>query len=241
MTYKQFADYIRLKTRTNSTTLSDANIMLLANMFIDEFAKDIVKVDEDYFGMPQTTDLVLNQREYPLPADLLNRIKYVEAKLDGTNWLTLDELDILSYRGTTDETTIASSFTNTKGGAKYDLFRGSLWLYSGSVIAVSGGLKLWAFSWPARITDLSLTTDMSIDPSTTSHGFPRAFHKLLADRVIIEWKEVGDRPIPLTEREQNFGNYYTLALDSIRNPNLSRVIVAREADSTQTWNNGFDL
>lgn len=240
MTYKEFGDYIRFKTRTNSTTFTDANLMLIANMFIDEFAKDIVKVNEDYFGMPQTTDLELNQREYPLPADLLNQIKFVEAKLDGTNWIPLEELDLLTYRGNTDETTITSVFSNARASAKYDLFRGSLWLYSGPVTAVSGGIKLWAFSWPAPITSLSSTTEMDIDPSTTSHGFPRSFHKLLADRVIIEWKETGDKQIPLTEREQNFGSFYTLAISSIRNPNLSRVIVAKPASNAQTGDNGFN-
>lgn len=241
MTYKQFADYVRLKTRTNSTTLTDANLMLIANIFIDEFAKDIVKVNEDYFGSPETTDLVANQREYPLPADKLNQIKYVEAKLDGTNWITLDELDLLQYRGTTDEAAIVSAFANTKGLAKYDLFRESLWLYSGTITSVSGGLKLWTFSWPAKITDLTSTTDMSVDPSTTSHGFPRAFHKLLADRVIIEWKELGDKPIPLTEREQNFATYYGLSIQSIRNPNLSRVVVPNNLTTSQTFDDGFDL
>lgn len=240
MTYAEYANYIRLKTRTNSTTFTDANIMLVSNIFIDEFAKDILRVNEDYFGMPQTTSLVANQREYPLPADLLNQIKFVEAKLDGTNWIPLTELDLLSYRGTTGEDAILSAFSNSAGSAKYDLFRGSLWLYSGAVIDVAGGLKLWAFSWPAHITDLTLTTDMSIDPSTTTHGFPRAFHKLLATRVIIEWKELGDKPVPLTGSELTFGSEYRNTVDSMRNPNLSRVIVARQPSSRQTGDNGFD-
>jgi hypothetical protein len=240
MTQQEYANYIRLKTRTNSTTFTDANIMLVSNIFIDEFAKDILKVNEDYFGMPQTTDLVVNQREYPLPADLLNQIKFVEAKLDGVNWITLSELDLLNYRGTTGEDAIVGAFSNSQGSAKYDLFRGSLWLYSGAIIDVTGGLKLWAFSWPAHLTSLGGTTDMSIDPTTTTHGFPRAFHKLLATRVIIEWKELADRPIPLTGSEMTFAGDYQNAINSIRNPNLSRVIVARTPSSAQTGDNGFN-
>jgi hypothetical protein len=240
MSPKDMADYIRFRTKTSSATFTDTQIKLLLGIYIDEFAKEIIKVNEDYFGMPQTTDLVANQREYPLPVDNLNQIKFVEAKLDGTTWIPLNALDLNTYKRATDESTIISLFSNEKDKAAYDIFRGSLWLYSGTISNVTDGLKLWSFSWPAHITDLSSETDISADPNTTGHGFPRAFHKLLCDRVVIEYKEAGEKPIPLNEREQNFQIFFRQALISISDMDLSDSITPVLPPASDRGNDGAD-
>ena len=224
MTPAQLTSYVRLKTKTNSTTFPDANILLLANMFIDDFAKEIIKVNEDYFGMPQTTNLVEDQREYSLPCELLNQIKFVEAKLDGTNWVALSELDLTTYHRPTNESEIVANFANGEGQAFFDIFRNSLWIYSGTIIDVEAGLKLWSLDFPAHLDDLTSTTDMSVDPSTTTHGFPRAFHELLCRRIVIEKKELGDKPIALTTHEQKFDTDFYRAIDSLRPANLDRAV-----------------
>ena len=207
---------------------------------MDYLAQRIIQVDEDYFGTPQTATLKANEREYPLPTDLLNKIKYVEAKLDGSNWITLSEFDILTYKRTTDEATIVSLFSNEQNRAFYDIFRGSIWIYSGTIIEVEQGLKLWSFSWPAWITDLSSEVGLEIDPSTTSHGFPRAFHKILCDLVVIDVKNQGDQPITLTEQEKNIEYNITLALNSISNQNLSREVVPNLPPASDRGDEGFD-
>lgn len=241
MTPKKFADYVRLKTKTNSTTFTDTNLLLLANIFKDDMAKEIIKTNEDYFGTPQTTDLVADQREYPMPVETLNSMKYLEAKLDGTNWLHLNELDLNSYSRTTDESAITTNFSNNLDECFHDIFRGSLWIYSGTITNVTGGLKLWSFDWPADISDLSDDTDdMSKDPSTTTHGFPRAFHELLARRVIIEKKNMGDKPIPLTEHEQKFDYDFQQALDSLRPANLDRAVTGALPDKDDVGDDGYD-
>lgn len=240
MTPLQIATYIRTRTKTNSTTLPDADLILMLGVHMDFLAQRILKIDEDYFGMPQTTDLVLNQREYPLPADLLNKIKFVEVKLDGTNWIPMQEFDILTYKRTTDEATIIENFANEENRAFYDIFRGSLWIYSGAIAAVVGGIKLWAFSWPTWISDLSLATDLSIDPSTVTHGFPRALHKVLCDLVVIDFKSQGDTPIPLTESEKNIEYHIQLGLDAISNANESRIVVPSLPPSSDRGDEGFD-
>lgn len=240
MTPAQIATYIRTRTKTNSTTLPDATLTLMLGVRMDYLAMRILKVDEDYFGMPETTDLVLNQREYPLPADILNKIKYVEAKLDGSKWIPLNEFDILAYKRSTDEATILEQFANEENQAFYDIFRGSLWIYSGAITAVTGGLKLWSFSWPTWISNLASTTDISIDPSTTSHGFPRALHKVLCDLVVVDWKSQSDKPIPLTEFEKNIEIDIQLALDSISDSNKSRIITPVLPDPVDRGNEGFD-
>jgi hypothetical protein len=86
MTPLAFTQYIRKQTHTNPTTFVDADILLYAGVGMDKISSRICDFDEDYFGAPQTEDLVNNQREYPFPTDMLNHIKKVEAKLDNVNY-----------------------------------------------------------------------------------------------------------------------------------------------------------
>lgn len=240
MTPAQLTSYVRLKTKTSATTFTDANIMLLANIFIDDFATRVIKVNEDYFGTPQTTGLVADQREYPQPVETLNQIKYVEAKLDATNFIHLDELDLNSYERATTESVITSLYSNNEGEAFYDLFRGSLWIYSGTITTVAAGLKIWSFDWPAHITDLTSTTDMSKDPSTTTHGFPRALHELLCRRIVIEHKEMSDKPIALTTSEQKFAMDLDDVLDSMQPASLDRETVGKMPGPNEEGDSGYN-
>lgn len=243
MTGTQFAQLIRLYTRTNSTTLPDSEIVIRGNVIKDDFAKEIAKADEDLFGVPATRDLVASSltdstaREYTLPEDYL-KIKRVEAKLNGTDWVEMDEFDLTEFHRTTNESEILNTFTNSEGGAFFDVFRKSLWLYSGTITATTGGLKLWYIAYPADILagDLSGTTDLSIDPTTITAGIPRQFHELWARKLSIDWKSNREKPIPLTERELNFDKDFEKAMSSMRNPNLDRELAGVLPDDTALQN-----
>ena len=225
MTYAQFAAIVRFYTQTDSASFTDAEILLLANPFKDSFAEEISKRDEDFFGMRFTRNLEADRREYATPDETI-RIKYVEALLDGSTQQHLDEFDLNSYRRPTSESEIRLNFS---GGIapKYDIFRRSLWIYSGdAIISVTNGLIFWAIIYPEDLSDLTLTTDMSADPTTTSHGLPRPFHELLARRVSIAWKTSQNRKKALSEKELLFETDFKKALDSITNTNLDRVHTA---------------
>lgn len=226
MTPARFATLVRFYTGTNSTTFTDAEILALANTFKDEIAAEIAERNEDYFGMWYYRDLVADQREYSLPDEVLNAIKYTEAKLDGSNWARLVEFDLNSYEKPTDEDSIRLYFTDKE--AMFEMFRRSLFIYSGDAItAVTEGLKLYAIIYPADISDLTeASTDMSVDPTTTSHGFPRQFHELLARRVSIAYKSSKDKPIPLSEKEKAYEDDLKAALDAITGGNLDRAVIA---------------
>lgn len=235
MTPAQFASYVRKLTRCNATTFPDADILLFANIEKDELAPKIVDVDEDFFGVPQTFDLVEDQREYPLPDELLKSFKFVEAKLDETNWIRLKEFDLIGFDLTTDEDTIVANFGNEKDKAFFDLFRKSLWIYSGSITNVTGGLKIWSFDYPADLTSLAGSTDMSVDPSTTSAGIPRQLHKIWALRVSRAYKENREKPIPLSQQELNLDFLEQQALKGLRNTNLNRAF-----EATVPYNDGSE-
>jgi hypothetical protein len=225
MSPAQFATLIRYYTGTNSTTFTDAEILVLANVFKDDIAKEIAKKNEDYFGMKFVRNLQAGIRSYGMPDEVLNNIKYVEAKLDGTAQKRLYEIDLTEYKRATDEATIREQFANREPA--FDIFARAIWIFSGeAIIDVEDGLILWAIIFPADITNLASTIDMATDPSDTSHGFPRQFHELLARRVSIAYKTAQDRPIPLSEKEKLYEYDLGNALSAISGMNLDRSVNA---------------
>lgn len=202
MTGKGFAALIRKYTRTNSTTLTDSDIVVYANAVKDDIADEIMAADEHYFEVPSYIDLEAGKREYPLPDDNLS-IARVEAKLDGTNFIKLKHFEAGQYSRTTDESTLIGNFENVAGRAFYDIVRRSIFIYSGTISTVASGLKLVNSIYPQDITEstLKLTTDMSIDPSPTQFALPRALHELWARRISIKYKSNREKPLPLTESE----------------------------------------
>ncbi len=234
----EFATYVRYKTRTNSTTFTDAEILALMKIRQDEIARAILEVDEDILLIPQTTSLVGNQRSYAYPSDFLSRIKRVEAKLDGTNWLKLSHMDMTQFGYALTESNIVSYYSNVAGSCFYDVYRQALYLMTGAIIDVTDGMKIWVSTYPAEITDLSATTDLSVDPSTTTHGIPRQLHEIWARGVIIDYKESREKPIPLSEREQKYEYDKMKAIYALRNQDLDREVIGHLPDPNTRGDNG---
>ena len=244
----EFATYVRYKTRTNSTTFENADILALMKFRQDELAQAVLKADEDILLIPQITDLVADQRDYPQPQDLLSRIKRVEAKLDESNYIPLIEIDITQVGvAISSESDITSVFNNSQfhkksnpTGARFDILRKSLKIYSGTITAVTDGLKIWVNTWPTAIGDLSATDDMSQDPSTTTHGIPRALHEIWARGVIIDYKESRQKPIPLNERELKYEFDKERAVETLRHGNLNREVIGFLPPASERGNEGAD-
>lgn len=225
MKFSDFASYIRFKTHTDVVTFSDTNIKLLANIFKDEMAVRILGANENYFGLPMVTNLVADQREYPLDITVAGQFKFIDIQLDGTNWSRIYETDFNLENFAIQETNIRAAMTGRK--PEFALFRGSLWILSDTaIINVTNGLKIWAFIWPADFTDLTSSTEMATAPSSTTHGWPRQFQELLARKVIVAYKESRDKPIPLTESERSWEKDFLDMLDGIQHPNLDRSVLA---------------
>lgn len=247
MTPAEFATYVRLKTKTNSTTFTDVDIKALMKVRQDEIAEAILKVDEDILLVPQYTTLVADQRDYDMPSDILSRIKRVEAKLDGTSWVPLTEIDITSidYPIVT-EANITDVFNNNQlsegnpEGARFDIIRKSLVIYSGTIVGVVDGLRCWCDTYPAAITNLASTIDMADDPSPTTHGIPRSMHRIWAKGVIIDYKESQAKPIPLTEREKAYELDLQKAIETLKHGNLDREIIGELPPSSHRGNEGYD-
>lgn len=201
-----FAAYIRKQTKTNSTTLPDADIVTYANVVKDDLAADIAaNVDEHYFDMELTRDLEVGIRNYTFANDILKHMSHAEAQLDGSKWSPLLEADNSQF----DETAILqnASIKELYTGKKPEfLIRGREFviLSGDDIIAVTNGLKMIAEIYPEDITAAMLASgnDLSVPSSDTTHSLPRQVHKHWATKVIIEYKESRDKPIPLTKKEQ---------------------------------------
>src|SRR3990167_2854490 len=236
MTPAQASAYIRLKTRTNSTTFTDADILTLWNVVKNEVCQRALETDEDIFLVPTYMDLVASTttREYPLNSNILSRIKRVEAELDGSNWLKLSNFDLTDHdKPVTTEANITYYFSNEEGNAFYDIMRKSIWIYSGTISAVTDGLRIWVNTWPADETDMTDTTDMAADPSSTTHGVPRELHKVIAKGVIIEWKESREKPIPLTESEVKWEFDLEKSIQTLKKADYDREIQGDLPDRDQ--------
>lgn len=230
MTGTTFAAYIRYLTKTNSATLTDANLLMLANIEQAALAEDIASnVDEGYFIMEDVRNLEADTRKYVYPVDLLKSLKYIAAKLDGSNWSYLREIDFGYIEGRNlplmEEAQIQNEFANKE--PKY-LFHGTeLMLLTGSaMVAVTGGLKIVSEVYPEALDsdDLSGSVLLSIPSATTAVRLPLAAYKPLAKMVSIAYKTSKDKPLPLTEDEKLLPvdklNLYT----KLRGRNAVRVI-----------------
>lgn len=223
MTPQKMAEFVRFKTRTNTTTLTNADLIILANQRKDRLVLQALEADEDLFLVPTYLNLVANQREYPLHTDMLSRIKRVEAKLDGSSYVKLYEFDLPQHKHPiSTEADITAYFGNNENEAFFDIMRNSIWIYSGTITNVTNGLRIWLNTIVPDITSMESTTDMSIDPTTTTHGIPRALHHVLADGIVIDWKDSREKPIPLNEREQNYDMDVRKAISSLKRGNYDR-------------------
>ena len=89
---------------------------------------------------------------------------------------------------------------------------------------------------------MTATTDLSEDPSTTTHGFPRQLHRLLAESLIIEYKSSNpDANVSLTEREQNFEYHTRVGLTSLKDFNLDREIIGKLPHASDRGNEGANF
>jgi len=224
MTGTQLAALIRFYTKTDTNTFTDSDMLPIVNTVKDDIASQVTKRNEEYFIIPQTQDLVTSSvtaREYALPDDLMNDLQTVEVALDTTQ--STDFVPVLPFHGGMPrlarmlngitESKITQYFNNQE--PRYVLTRRGIYLLSGTISPLSGGLRIRSRQWPADLANLSGSSDLSSDPTTTSFGFPRQFHELWARRTSIVWKSERPQPIPLSALEQQYPADLQSKLDDI--------------------------
>ncbi len=238
MTPSKLAALIRYKTRTNSTTFTDADMLALVNTFKDEIASMIVEKNAGYFLIPTTFNLVADQREYSFDDTLLNRMHKLEIKFTSSD-ARQPSTFVKDYSGSETESEIVKYYSNSPKCFAHYIRRRSLFILSGTIIAVTGGGRLWWHKYPA---DLANVTEASVawetDPSTTTFGFPRQFHELMARRISIEYKSSQTKPIPLSRHELNYENDLATQLAAIASQDNSGEIIGDLPPAADMGNDG---
>ena len=237
----ELAAYIRLLTHTNSTTFTDADMLVWVNLYIDEFASKIVEQDTGAFEVPYLFNLVADQREYAIGDDVLNRLHKVEIKFTSTEDRQVATY-IKDYRGSETEAQITAQFSNSPGNFAYTLRRRAMLLLSGTIISVSQGVRMTSLVFPEKLANLTdNTVSMEVDPSTTTFGFPRQFHELLGRKVAIAWKGSQPKPIPLSPLEQRFEEDMVEQLAAYSTTNDEGMTRSGDVTLEDSGNEGWDF
>lgn len=239
MTGTQLATNIRNKTSTNSTTFTDATMLTYVNLFKDEIASKIVERNNGMFLVPSTFNLVANQREYAFPDDMLNRLHKFEVKFASSD-SRFPSSYIKDYSGSETESEIVKNYGNSIGEFGHTIRRRALYVLSGTIIAVTNGGRIWYHAFPADLANMTGSTDLGVDPSTTTFGIPKQFHELLARRVSIEYKSNKPKPLPLNALEKNYEVDLQTALDAVSHIDNSGEIIGELPSDADQGNSGWD-
>lgn len=236
MNSTQLAALIRKKTGTNSVTFTDADMLVYVNMAKDELAGEIQKVRRSIWNIPMLDDLVADRREYGFPSDILNSIVSLELKFSSSgDYVLAESIRRSNFNDALQESKIVAEYSNDT--PKYFIRRQAIYILSGSIVSVTDGISLVANVFPADLADMTGTTDLAVDPTTTSHGFPREFHELLARRVSIEYKS-NTPGKKLNRKELEYGKDLEIALDKFSIVDASEEIIGGIADDGS--DNGYN-
>jgi len=238
MTGAELATLIRLKTSTNSTTFTDAEMLVYVNLMKNEIASRIQRVRSNIFDIIYTTDLVastVTARAYQIPAAALNYIVDLQLKFTSSgDFVKAIHLARHHYKDALQETKIVAAYANDD--PRYFITQDKIYILSGTIIAVTGGIKLTYALAPADLADMVGATALSTN-STTANGMPEEFQELWARRVSIEYKDNND--VKLSALELNYKIDLQEALDDFSTESLEGSIIGSLPGTDS--DNGFDL
>ena len=184
MTIEEINTKVDALTHTTPTTgYLAANRLIDLNNAQDEVHMEILKaVDgKDFDDLNYTdnfpirpTSLKKNQRDYTLPTNAI-KIKRVTISYDGVNWYKATPFDINE-----SGTVLKDSLFSVKS-PRYDLLDNSIKIYPAPSEDVTNGLKLWVDRQMEKFTPAQ------VDEGTKEPGFDRAYHKIIAYKMALEY------------------------------------------------------
>lgn len=172
MNYTDIKNTVYLYTKTNSTSLSDANMVLMANQALDRVVSLINEADSRWeFEDSNQTDLPIatttitsGQQDYSLATTHLS-INRAEVKDSAGNWHKLGLLDRRDVTEALDE------YKKTNGvPEEYDTLGNSVFLYPTPDYTQAASLKLYFTRGPVAFAS---------SDTTETPGFNSLFHKLI--------------------------------------------------------------
>jgi len=234
MTETTLTALIRYYTRTNSTTLPNSDLQPLMNAAKDEISS-LISLQTTLFILRTTANLTASVRRYAFPADVLNHIISVEIAFNQNSpieYLKADKIMREHYGKSLTEANITNDFSNSL--PKYFIWGRVIYFLTGALdsttiggATITNGIRITYRKYPADFSaSLNGTSDLEDDPTTTTFGFPRQFHELLARRTGIIWKSGRPKPIPLSELEKNYERDLQTQLNAVSQDDYSESVVS---------------
>lgn len=191
MDYDDIRSRIYLRTKTNSTSLTNANLNLYTQPAEDHIASLIMHSDarweyddSNYTDLPiGTTTITSGQQDYSLPTTHL-RVLRVELQDDNSVWRKLKPMDKF------DEPNEALSYrTANESGTpdQYDLVGNSVFLYPVPDFTQSASLKIFfqrgalKYDYTANSNAGQFTDGTGSGATTDTPGFSPLYHDLIVD------------------------------------------------------------
>lgn len=238
MTGTELATLIRLKTKTNSTTFENPDMLVYVNLLKNEIASRIQRARANIFDITKTLDSVASSvtaREYAIEEDVLNYLVDIQMKFtDSGDYVNVHHLARYHYKDALQETKIVAEFNNTE--PRYFIRQDKIYILSGTIIVVTDAIMYVYSLTPADLANLTGSTELSINTSS-SNGMPEEFQELWARRVSIEYKD--NNSIKLSQKERAYDKDLQEALDDFSTENLEGAIIG--ALPTRPSDNGYDL
>lgn len=178
-----FSD-VRYIAGKDSTTLTDTNLLRLANKYYLLMVRELIDLNEDLYAEISHADLVANQREYVLPLDDtlttfgsgLIKMQRIEVNYSGSSrdWRVADPISLQQISTPTVlDADINSAFD--KSAPKYWFKDRSVWLAPVPDVAVTTGLYLY---WIKRPNELQATFDIP--------DLPKDFLNILSEGILMD-------------------------------------------------------
>lgn len=185
-TLQNVYDDVRFNCGKDTNTLTNAELLRLANKYYALMVRELVDLNEDLYAQISSTALVANQREYPLPTDSVStfgggliKLQRVEISFDGTNWYVADPLSLQEISSpTTLDADINRQFQ--KASPRYWFKDRSVWIApipgSGdSVAANNTNLRIY---WIQRKNELTAVGDIP--------EIPKDFLNVLVEGMLVD-------------------------------------------------------
>ncbi len=193
----------------DSTTLADSTLLRYANKRYLEMIRHLVSLNEDLYAQIASTDLVANQREYPLPVDDTTgsaalpygggmiKLQRVEITYDNTNWRVMNPMSLQEFGSPTITDTDLNAQV-VKTSPRYWFKDRSLWIApvpSSSDYTTVGNANLRIY-WIERPAELGATS--------TIPDMPKDFLGLLGEGILIDVFRMFDRTSDSRDAKQNW-------------------------------------
>ena len=201
-----FSD-VRTLSGKDSVTLTDAELLLLANKYYLQVVRERVSLNEDLYAEISSADLKADQREYILPQDNtdndpgygggLIKLQRVEITYDATNWYPASPISLQELTGPT----ITDADLNeqaTQTAPRYWFKDRSVWIApvpasSDSVAADNAGLRIY---WIKRPYEMTTTADIP--------DIPKDFLGVLAEGILYDVYRRSSRTADARDARENW-------------------------------------